>query len=321
MDDFPTSSETSYLQRTPFTDPRVTARGERRAVVPFDGLETLWFNTGTLCNIACIDCYIESSPKNDALSYLTRGEVGAFLTQAGTARRQPSLIGFTGGEPFMNPAIIEMLSDSLARGYPVLVLTNAMKPMQHHQAALLGLNTRYPGQLSLRVSIDHYEPARHEQIRGPRTWQPAIDGLRWLTQNGFDVALAGRKLWQESETALRDGYADAFEPLGIAIDMHDPSRLVLFPDMDANATVPEISEGCWAVLKKQPSSVMCASSRMVVKRKGASAPAVVSCTLLPYDRAFEMGATLEDAARPVSLNHRHCAKFCVLGGASCGGGA
>ena len=56
---------------------------------------------------------------------------------------------------------------------------------------------------------------------------------------------------------------------------------------------------------------------MVVKRRGAAAPAVVACTLLPYDPQFELGATLAEAARPVALNHPHCAKFCVLGGAAC----
>ena len=32
---------------------------------------------------------------------------------------------------------------------------------------------------------------------------------------------------------------------------------------------------------------------------------------------FKSGRTLADAADPVALNHPHCAKFCVLGGASC----
>ncbi len=62
---------------------------------------------------------------------------------------------------------------------------------------------------------------------------------------------------------------------------------------------------------------MCASSRMVVKRKDAERPAVLACTLLPYDPQFELGVTLEEAAGAVSLNHPHCAKFCVLGGGSC----
>jgi len=62
---------------------------------------------------------------------------------------------------------------------------------------------------------------------------------------------------------------------------------------------------------------MCASSRMVVKRKGAERPTVLACTLLAYEPEFELGQTLGEAEVDVHLNHPHCAKFCVLGGASC----
>ena len=38
-----------------------------------------------------------------------------------------------------------MLEDALARGFRVLVLTNAMKPISAHRAALLALQrTRFP---------------------------------------------------------------------------------------------------------------------------------------------------------------------------------
>jgi hypothetical protein len=107
--------------------------------------------------------------------------------------------------------------------------------------------------------------------------------------------------------------------LGLTLDAADPHRLVLFPEMDATADVPEITDRCWGILSKSPDSVMCASARMVVRRKGADRPAVLACTLLAYDAGFELGATLADADRPVALNHPHCARFCVLGGASCSG--
>jgi len=94
---------------------------------------------------------------------------------------------------------------------------------------------------------------------------------------------------------------------------------MLFPEMDENVEVPEITTGCWDTLGKSPRDVMCASSRMVVKRKGAEKPAVLACTLLPYAPEFELGETLAEAERDVPLNHPHCAKFCVLGGASCSG--
>ena len=60
-----------------------------------------------------------------------------------------------------------------------------------------------------------------------------------------------------------------------------------------------------------------AFARMVVKRKGAPRPTVVACTLLPYDPQFELGETLAESVGEVRLNHPHCAKFCVLGGAAC----
>ncbi|MGH7006549.1 MAG: radical SAM protein, partial [Alphaproteobacteria bacterium] len=122
-----------------FRDPDITAKGERRADVALGRLETLWFNTGTLCNLTCSNCYIESSPTNDALVYLGSAEAAEYLDEIAALGWAVREIGFTGGEPFMNPNIMAMLEDALARGFDVLVLTNAMKPMQRHKAPLLAL--------------------------------------------------------------------------------------------------------------------------------------------------------------------------------------
>ena len=115
----------------------------------------------------------------------------------------------------------------------------------------------------------------------------------------------------------RSGYARLFSQSDIDIDATDPVRLMLFPEMDPVYDVPEITSDCWGILHKSPDDVMCASARMVVKRKGADHPVVLACTLLPYDPAFELGRTLAEAERSVALNHPHCASFCVLGGAAC----
>ena len=303
-----------------FRDPFVTAAGERRAQVALRGLDTLWFNTGTLCNLTCHHCYIESSPKNDRLVYLTAEEVAAYLDEIERLHLGTGLIGFTGGEPFMNPELPAMLELALARGFRALVLTNAMKPMHKMKRALLGLRDRYGERLTIRVSIDHYGPAVHETERGRRSWAPTIDGLRWLAANRFAVAVASRRLSGESEAALRQGFARLFDVLGVAIDADDPVALTIFPEMDEAADVPEITEACWGILGKSPDTVMCASSRMVVKFKGAARPTVIACTLLPYDPRFDLGPDLAGALGRVALNHPHCAKFCVLGGGTCSRG-
>jgi radical SAM family protein/4Fe-4S single cluster protein len=278
--------------------------------VALERLETLWINTGTLCNLACKTCYIESSPTNDALVYLSLAEAEAYFDEAqqlGTLE-----IGFTGGEPFMNPDMVAMLRSALARGFEVLVLTNAMRPMRRFEAALLDLPR---DRLTMRVSLDHHSRTVHEAERGPGTWAKALGGLQWLSANGFRLAVAGRQLPGESRDQALAGYQRLFAELGTEVE----AGLVLFPAMDAAADVPEISEACWDILNVSPAAMMCASSRMVVKAKGAGAPHVVACTLLPYDPQFVLGRTLAEAAREVSLNHPHCARFCVLGGASCSG--
>ena len=300
-----------------FADPMWTADGKRRATVRLRRLRTLWFNTGTLCNLACDHCYIESSPRNDRLAFLTRADVRAYLEEIDQLGLGTEEIGFTGGEPFMNPHFPAMLADSLESECRALVLTNAMRPMMKCADALLALRERHGERLALRVSVDHHQRIRHEEERGIRSWLPTLNGLRWLSDNGFAVRVAGRLRWGDDEAAMRDGFRALFQAHGIRVDADSPEQLVLFPEMDVLADTPEITTECWALLGVDPADVMCASSRMVVRRKGALGPEVASCTLLPHENGFALGGTLAESLGEVALNHPHCSRFCVLGGGKC----
>ena len=311
----PARDNVAPLRPPKFKDPLRTAGGEPRASVALKRLETLWFNTGTLCNIACRNCYIESSPRNDRLVYLSRAEVSDYLDEIGRGRWATEEIGVTGGEPFLNPDLLAMIADCVSRGFRALVLTNAMRPLQRRKAELLELGASCGAKLQFRVSLDHFTQARHEDERGPGSFRPTLQGLQWLARNGFNVTVAGRTMWGEDQNAEREGFAKLFAEHGIALDARNPADLTLFPEMDSHADAPEISAA--DLLGEMPGRLMCASSRMVIKRKGSAHPAVVACTLIPYDPQFELGRTLGEAARAVPLNHPHCAQFCVFGGGSC----
>ncbi|WP_270730235.1 radical SAM protein [Shimia sp. Alg240-R146] len=302
-----------------FVDPHLTAKGDTRATVSLTDPQTLWFNTGTLCNIKCENCYILSSPSNDALVYLTADEVSDYLDQLDDRNWGVREIGFTGGEPFMNPEMVEMTRRALERGYEVLILTNAMQPMMRKRVkeGILSLRDSYRDKLTFRISVDHYGAELHDKERGKGSFERTLQGMRWLRDEGFQMTVAGRTVWGESDADSRAGYAQLFADEGFDIEAQSPAKTILFPEMDETVDVPEITTDCWSILNKSPSEVMCSNSRMVVRHKGADAPSVIACTLLPYDPQFDLGASLEEAERDVALNHPHCAKFCVLGGASC----
>jgi len=310
---------TIILDPEKFKDPRITAKGEKRAQVFFQKLDTLWFNTGSQCNIECANCYIKSSPTADHFIYLTPEDMAPYLDEIDEMYDAPIEIAFTGGEPYLNPHALRLSEMALERGHNLLVLTNAMKPMMRPrvQKGLLDLQSRFPGKMTLRVSLDHFTIKGHDQERGDGSFDIALKGLRWLTDNQFDLHIAGRAMFAESEAAARTGYAELISREAWNIDAANPAHVMLFPEMDEEIDVPEITVACWGILDVSPNSMMCANSRMVVRRKGEESPVVLACTLLWDDVQFETGKTLKDALGPVALNHPHCSKFCVLGGASC----
>jgi uncharacterized Fe-S cluster-containing radical SAM superfamily protein len=311
-----------------FQNTRLTAGGAVRASVKLDRLETLWFNTGTQCNIECVNCYIQSSPTNDRLSYLTLDEVRKLLDEVASLQLATREIAFTGGEPFMNPHFMDMVYLALSRGFEVLVLTNAMQPLQRPkvQKDLLAAAAKFGHHLTIRVSLDHYLKDQHETERGVGSYEVTLTGIDWLSRHGFQIHLAGRNCWSEDVAELRAGYRALVSQRGWCVDTENPAELVIFPELDEQYDVPEITTECWSSLGIDPSSMMCATSRMVVKRRGNDVPQITPCTLLPYDKQFNMGTTLKESLTTthgaiengsVRLNHPHCANFCVLGSGSC----
>ncbi len=300
-----------------FRQPKVTAKGEDRAYVELTKLETLWFNTGTRCNLQCQNCYIESSPTNDELLYISKQEVETYLDEIRDLKLGTRNISFTGGEPFLNKEMIPIIKLCLSRGFEVLVLSNAYRAIDSYFDELTELNKAYPNKLTLRISLDHYTAEMHEVERGPKTFNRTLVTMKKLFDMGLNIAVAGRSLANESSIEALTGYQSILDEYEIGIRVVDGKNIAIFPEMTTTTDVPEITTSCWDILHVKPENQMCATERMVVKRKGTDTPVVLPCTLIAYDPQFELGTTLKESFKKVYLNHPYCAQFCVLGGASC----
>lgn len=298
-----------------FSDKFKTAKGDDRAYVDLKEYQTIWFNTGTQCNLSCKNCYIESTPKNDRLSFITADEVNEYLSEINEYNYPVSLIGLTGGEPFLNPQIIQIISVVLENNFEILILTNALNLIKRHHEALDELKDKHGDKLSIRVSLDHHSQDVHESERGINTFEKTMEEIKYLYDKGFNLSLASRSLINESTEDSLKGHNALLEKYGISLNLNE--KLVVFPEMKSGRDLPEITTACWDILSKSPNDQMCSTERMIVKRKGHKKPSVMPCTLLAYDDEFIMGNTLKESDTRVYLNHPFCAEFCVLGGASC----
>ena len=200
----------------------------------------------------------------------------------------------------MNPEIITMLERRWTAGHEVLVLTNAMRPMRRHEAALLALRDAHGDRLTLRVSLDHYSPAVHEAERGaeqlgsPRSTVCAgcrATGSRSRSPGGISPPSPKPRPARAMPACSRPRTSRSTPPIRRGSSCS--------PRWTPPPTCPRSRTACWGILGKSPADVMCATSRMVVHRRGEPRARVVACTLIPYDPGFDLGATLAEAMRPV----------------------
>ena len=92
---------------------------------------------------------------------------------------------FTGGEPFLNREILEMLDAALALG-PVTVLTNGVLIKPETAARLRRLSDASDYSLDLRISIDGWDAATNDPVRGAGTFERILEGIRHLVAAGLD---------------------------------------------------------------------------------------------------------------------------------------
>ena len=138
----------------------------------------------------------------------------------------------------MNRDMIAMMRSALARGFEVLVLTNAMRPMRRFEAELAEIAARAWRRLMMRVSLDHHSRrcTRRSAARAAGTRRStACAGWR---EHGFRLAVAGRRLAARARPRRAPAMPRCSTRSASSVD----AGLVLFPTMDAAADVPEISE-------------------------------------------------------------------------------
>jgi sulfatase maturation enzyme AslB (radical SAM superfamily) len=290
--------------------PTHTADGSPRGFIGFTGLKQLWAHTGTGCNLHCPSCFEKSGPGDARIASPTLEEMAPLFDQA--AGLGVESFGFTGGEPFINKHFLGMLEYALSLA-PCLVLSNGAEPLRAALPKLRGLQNK--DKLTIRISLDYPDEARHDAGRGKGRFAMALESLKLLRDQGIGVAAARRMDKDEDSAGTAEAFADLFSRNGLPADL----PLVAFPNLVSTDETPEITENCISTYHTPESCArfMCASSRMAVKKDGRVS--LYACTLVDDDPAYDFGQDLQWAMhRPTLLRHKRCFA-CFSAGVSCGG--
>ncbi len=142
----------------------------------------LWAYTNFDCNLACLYCCAESSPKADSRRLDPVVAKGVFDDFAASGGRELFL---TGGEPFMHPELGALVD--AGAGLERTILTNAMVFGRGRRRETLESLDRA---VVLQVSLDSATPELHDKQRGAGSWARALDGIGLAKSLGFRVRVA-----------------------------------------------------------------------------------------------------------------------------------
>ena len=273
-----------------------------------EALDTLWLQvTGTLCNIACLHCFISCGPKNHQHEMLTIEQVRAALD---AAREQGTReYYFTGGEPFLHPQIRELITMTLQQG-PLNILTNGIL-IDDDTAAWLGETFRKSAySLDLRVSLDGSTAEDNDKVRGKGTYQKIIAGIERLARNGINPVITVTEVRPEMG---RPQERAAFMQFLRSIGLSKPRLKFLAPFLIGRevrrtrgyADDELLHEG--DLFPGEEQKLQCSSCRMVTD------DGVYPCPLLINIPSAKMGQSLQDGLKPIKLAWQPCYTCHVFG--------
>jgi AdoMet-dependent heme synthase len=278
---------------------------------PIEALDTLWFQiAGTICNLACTHCFISCSPTNRSHEMMTLADVKRHLDSA--KRMGVKEYYFTGGEPFMNRDILEMSEAALAQG-PLSILTNGVLIRRSTAEKLRGLSDRSEYSLDLRISIDGWDRASNDPIRGEGTFDRILEGISNLADVGLNPVITVTEACEGAAT--REGRTRFLEFLR-AIGLRQP-RLKIMPLLRIGAEERRLRPyAAWETLAERElgpadlEALQCSSSRMI------SSKGVYVCPILIDHDGARMADTLEASMKPFALSYAAC-WTCHAEGLSC----
>lgn len=137
-----------------------------------------WQITGK-CNLRCVHCLADSS--GDRRDELDMNQIRAFLDDL--AGMGVFYINVGGGEPLLHPNFFEIMDYAGSKGVFVQFSTNGTLIDGNLASEIARRDLR------VQVSIDGWNPAVNDPIRGAGTFQQALEAVRLLRERAVIVAV------------------------------------------------------------------------------------------------------------------------------------
>ena len=239
------------------------------------------------CNLKCKHCYIEKNPYKQEKDFIPLDKIKNALLQ--TRGENLSSIYLTGGEPLMHPDFNTILRMCL-KCSNVTVMTNGVMINDKKARFLRKIDDENTNETIYRVSLDHFDELKNDEIRGRGSFRKAMSAILNLAKYEFNPIICITDFYAEGKNKILEGLKPICEKIGfIATENNFKINTPFNPNINS-----EYLLGKWE-------SLDCEYGR-ILTTKG-----VYTCPFLANDHRGRSGSDFNDYSDKSILETNFCA--------------
>lgn len=257
-------------------------------VINMKSLNNLFIEmTAKNCNQHCKHCYIEFSQYKKVDDFIDIETIKEALND--TTLEEIECIYLTGAEPMTHPDFNAILRLCLKRSN-VCICTNGSYINEKKARFLKKVEDESSNEIIFKISIDHYNEVKNDDIRYRGAYRQAIFAIKHLIKYNFNPIITVTNYYNEDKGQILNGFNEVFIKNNFDLDT---TNLHIVPWHDKNAEFDgELCEQC--------GKTDCENGRIL------TVSGVYTCPFLANDYRGRCGSNFRDYTKRSSLETSFC---------------
>jgi len=243
--------------------------------------------TAKNCNQRCKHCYINFPMSKNVKDFISVDKIKAALSE--TKGENIKIIYLSGAEPMTHPEFNTILRLCLKRA-SVCICTNATFINEKKARFLKKVEEEGSNEIIFKLSIDHYNEIKNDDIRGRGAYRQTLNAIRSLVKYNFNPILSIINYYGEEKKVLINEFNKLCTKIG-------------FETTDFNFQITEYHNKFKANpedFEFKDTNFDCNSARVLTEN------GVYVCPFLANDHRGRMGANFKDFSRKMYLETDFC---------------
>ncbi len=244
--------------------------------------------TAKNCNQRCKHCYIDFPLTKNVKDFISIDTIKEALND--TTNENLECIYLTGAEPMTHPDFNNILRLCLKRSN-VCIFTNGSFINEKKARFLKRVEGESNFEIIFKLSIDHYNEVKSDDIRGRGTYRQVLHAVKSLVKYDFNPILCVTDYYNEGKETLLKEFKNVFAKIGFEAQDNN-FKINLWHDK--NSTDDSTAEDFnWK-------SLDCEYGRIL------TAKGIYTCPFLANDHRGRSGSTFRDFSRKNTLETNYC---------------